>query len=239
MEESLVGGNMTPGVVRAGDTVPRPRGPRSLQVGAALPWLASHGFQAAPGYLGTDEQGRDVFEFIEGATTEHPLQRDERAYGEVARILHHLHALTHGSDLVPVGTALLHGDPGPSNVICRDGLPVALIDWDTMHAGDPLEDVGYAAWTWCIQSIGGVPVQDQARRLAQFRDAYDSSLNGDDMPSAVFEAQQRVIDAEQQIAKGPGTTEDRLAHSLRAVEWASAERSFAKQHQAPFLSALR
>jgi hypothetical protein len=34
----------------------------------------------------------------------------------------------------------------------------ALIDWDSCAPGARLSDLGYMAWTWCIQASGHVPL---------------------------------------------------------------------------------
>lgn len=38
---------------------------------------------------------------------------------------------------------LVHGDFKPGNALLRDGRIVALLDWETVHIGDPLEDLGW------------------------------------------------------------------------------------------------
>lgn len=151
-EQQLIGGRTTPGVVRVGDTVRPRRSHRARFVSAAVVWLNEHEFEYAPRYLGVDDQNRDVFEYVPGETTDHPSQRHESAYARMALILRRRHAVTAGADFLDArSTCLLHGDPGPYNVVMRDGCPVALIDWDSARSGDPIEDVGYAAWTWCVQ----------------------------------------------------------------------------------------
>ena len=53
-------------VVRVGDTVRRPAGFWSSLVDAFLRHLNAVGYQGAPRTLGFDDQGRHVFEYIEG-----------------------------------------------------------------------------------------------------------------------------------------------------------------------------
>jgi hypothetical protein len=65
-ERPLSGGRVTPGVVRVGGTVRRPARPNSQFVQALLTHLQERGFDAVPCHLGSDEQGREVFSFIEG-----------------------------------------------------------------------------------------------------------------------------------------------------------------------------
>jgi hypothetical protein len=66
-ELPLVGGAMTDGVVRVGDTVRRP--PRYANLmRAVLLHLERADFDAAPRWLGVDEQGRDVLSWLDGET---------------------------------------------------------------------------------------------------------------------------------------------------------------------------
>lgn len=39
-----------------------------------------------------------------------------------------------------------HGDAGPWNVVYRDGLPVAFIDWDGARPARPIDDLASVAW---------------------------------------------------------------------------------------------
>ncbi len=73
VEEVLVGDGVTPGIVRVGDTVRRPRRPFSATVQAFLSHLHSAGFTAAPRPLGFDEQGREVLSFVAGEVPREPL----------------------------------------------------------------------------------------------------------------------------------------------------------------------
>ena len=40
-------------------------------------------------------------------------------------------------------TVLVHGDFKPGNILLRNNRIVALLDWETAHLGDPLEDLGW------------------------------------------------------------------------------------------------
>lgn len=44
---------------------------------------------------------------------------------------------------LPQAVTLVHGDFKPGNMLLRDGRIVALLDWETAHLGDPVEDVGW------------------------------------------------------------------------------------------------
>lgn len=238
MEQPLEGGNMTPGVVRVEQTVRRPRGERAEFAAAAVTWLNAHGFPYAARYLGIDDAGRDIFEYVDGDTTEHPAQRDERSYAVIGRILRELHTLTEGGAFVREGSSLLHGDPGPFNVVCRDGMPVALIDWDSAHSGDPMVDVGYAAWTWCAGDVGGTMPAEQAVRLRTFRDAYDPTMPASRMFDAIERAQQGLIIAESAILQDSRHDAGRRTHAKRAVLWAQTDRTYLARNIEVFRRAL-
>ena len=66
-EVSLAGG-VTNKVVRVGDTVRRPSNASSPLMRDVLRQLERAGFDAAPRWLGVDEQGRDVLSWIDGDT---------------------------------------------------------------------------------------------------------------------------------------------------------------------------
>ncbi|MFJ9181113.1 phosphotransferase [Streptomyces sp. NPDC102360] len=54
-----------------------------------------------------------------------------------------------------------------------DGVPSAFIDFDTAAPGDPLEDLGYMAWTWCISfKPTAPPATAQAAQVRTLTDAY-------------------------------------------------------------------
>ena len=239
MEELLAGGNTTEGVVRAGRTVRRPRDHRSTFASEVLRALNEAGFVWAPTYLGIDEEGRDTFSYIPGATTDHPSQRDERCYAAIGGILRELHDFSRGIPLASGAECLVHGDPGPFNVVMSDGMPVALIDWDSVHPGDPMEDVGYAGWTWCIYATGNVPVADQARRLRLLADGYDPQMRADALIEAVFRCQDAIIRIEGANAVDERLSDQRRQHARAAVEWAGSCRDVLSTNLEVFAEALQ
>jgi hypothetical protein len=202
VEIPLAGGDVTEGVVRVGDTVRRPRGRWSDSVAAYLRHLERIGFEGAPRYLGVDEQGRDVLEFMEGDVPGQPVVEPwaatPAALVGVARLVRRLHdasasfvprgdACWFGDDLrvelpadlppEPPVDVVTHFDVTPQNVVFRDGEPVALIDFDLTRPGAKVRDVANTAMYW----VPLVPPGDRhpafARgdvpsRLAAFVDAY-------------------------------------------------------------------
>lgn len=157
-EVALAGGQLNPGaVVRVGDTVRRPRAAGAAVVEALLVHLEDVGFAGAPRFRGIDDHGRQILQFVQGDVHVAPAwQYDDREnavqLGRLAGVLRSVHEAA--SSFVPpdgvggvpqrslplAGSTWTHGDPGYPNVVYREGLPVALIDWEFAAPADPLCD---------------------------------------------------------------------------------------------------
>lgn len=189
--------------------------------------------------MGTDADGHDVLTYIPGETTDHPGQRAPQAYAVGGRILRELHDATEGHPLASGRECVVHGDPGPFNTIFRDGLPVGLIDWDSCGPGARLDDLGYMAWTWCLQSAGRVPIAEQAGHLRELRDGYDGCIDAEDLLMAIARRQAEVSAAEAANADDPRLPPARREHARRAMDWANSDRTLVEEHRALLLAALR
>jgi Ser/Thr protein kinase RdoA (MazF antagonist) len=170
-ETALAGGRWTAGVVRVGDTVRR----RAVDfTGRLLTSLAAHGFDGCPRYLGRDEAGRDVLSFVAGDVPPRWGHFEDAAVTAAARLLRGMHdASRELAAEIGGGAVICHHDAAPNNAIFRDGRPVAFFDFDFAAPGDPIEDVAYAAWSWCLSSRPdrGYP-QAQAAQVARLAGAY-------------------------------------------------------------------
>jgi hypothetical protein len=205
VEVPLAGGDVTLGVVRVGDTVRRPRGPWSSSVASYLQHLDRVGFPEAPRYLGIDERGRDILQFIAGDVPSQPLVEPWAAASSVlvgvADLLRRLHeasasfvppadACWFGDDIYvdmpadlpiePPPDVISHFDVTPQNVVFRAGKPIGLIDFDLTRPGRRLGDVVNTAMWWV--PLFPEPERDPAlgacdvpARLATFVDAYGLS----------------------------------------------------------------
>ncbi|SDG29822.1 Phosphotransferase enzyme family protein [Sinosporangium album] len=186
---------MTEGVVRVGATVRRPARASTGAVHALLRHLAAEGFTQAPRVLGVDELGREVLTYVEGETVSRPLRPHvvgEESLAALAELLRRLHDATEG--FVPPRDAVWekgsnddadpevigHCDITPENVIFRDWLPYALIDFDLARPTTRLFDVVTTLRHWAplADPVDRDPLQrslDVPARVRLFCDAYGMS----------------------------------------------------------------
>ncbi|WP_192809772.1 phosphotransferase [Actinomadura rudentiformis] len=193
VEVPLSGGDVTEGVVRVGDTVRRPVGPHSPAVHGLLRHLERVGFEGAPRLLGMDEQGREILSWVQGDAPARPLPPyavTEEALVGVARLVRGYHDAVssyEAPDDAPWDTAasnldgepeiIGHCDVTPENVVFRDGVPVALIDFDLARPTTRLYDVVTALRHWApiadpCDRDGLLYGVDVGRRMRVFCDGY-------------------------------------------------------------------
>ncbi|MGH2387871.1 MAG: phosphotransferase, partial [Chloroflexota bacterium] len=173
-EIPLVGGRVTPGVVRVGATVRRPAGPNAPFVHTLLQYLETIGFDAAPRFLGMDEQERETLTFVEGMVPScdgtPPLT--DRQLVQVARLIRRFHEATAASPLAGSAEVVCHHELGPHNTVFVEDCPVAFIDWDEAAPGSRLSDLAYAVWCYVDLGEQGGTIAEQARRLRLMCDSY-------------------------------------------------------------------
>jgi aminoglycoside phosphotransferase (APT) family kinase protein len=205
-EIPLAGGDVTDGVVRVGDTVRRPVGPHSPLVHALLAHLESAGFAGAPRFLGVDRAGREVLSYIDGEVAGRPrppwiaeetrlasVGRLVRAYDDAAASFTPPPDVLQGATPAEIAglppapgyppELIGHADITPENVVFRDGLAVALIDFDLAQPVSRAEEMFNAMMWWAPlfdprdvdPPLREVDVPRRARMLA---DAY--GLSGTD-----------------------------------------------------------
>ena len=200
-ESPLAGGAMTAGVVRVGETVRRR--PASQLMRDVLVHLERAGFDAAPRWLGVDEEGRDILTWIDGDTfTERgrmhpyigdPPQRVTFSDEQVAAAFALLRRYHDTFD----GDVICHGDFGPWNLVWRDGLPAGLIDFDDVHRGDSSEDVAYALRVFVSYGFAEAEPAELVRRTRAALAAYGESF---DVPSIL----EREYDAAEERCRRHG-----------------------------------
>jgi hypothetical protein len=254
-EEELTGGGVNR-VVRVGVTVRRPVGRWTPVVHAVLSHLVAVGFAGAPASHGLDGEGREVLDFLPGHVPDYPLPayvRSDEVLLAVGRLLRDYHDATVGFDAPPgagwyfpprsPAEVICHGDIAPYNCVFRDGHPVAFIDFDTVHPGPRIWDVAYAAYRFVPLAVPHyedivAPVEEQARRLRLFADAY--RLSGTDRSALTDTARARldhlVRHMHDQAGAGSEAFASHIARGDDALYRADAEHI--ARHQAIFHAAL-
>lgn len=72
-------------------------------------------------------------------------------------------------DACPNQRSFVHGDWGSNNILAADGRLTAILDWETVGVGDPLQDIAGRFWEFwppvaiCVRSMAA----DAERRLGQ------------------------------------------------------------------------
>ncbi|MEU6351604.1 phosphotransferase [Streptomyces sp. NPDC047072] len=240
VEVPLTGGRLTHGVVQVGETVRRPVSASSPFVAQLLRHLEQHGFAGAPRYLGVDEAGRDIFSYLPGTVPAKFQQWTDAQVGAAGVLLRRLHDGTRGSTLAGRFPVVCHHDPGPNNTVFLKDVPAAFIDFDTAAPGEPLEDVGYAAWTWTISARPDRgPVDVQAAQVRLLADAYGLDRHERQrLVAAILERQSRNARFWADRARSPSEPGPGMDVIQARVEWSRREHAFVCAHRAAFESVL-
>lgn len=187
MSETVLEGGDLNVVVRVDDTVRRPMGDWSPAVHALLRHFEAVGFDGAPRFLGIDEEGREILSFVEGEAGLAPLPAGDEVLVGLAELLRRAHDAV--ADFEPpadaawfsggAGPLICHRDLFAPNVILRDGIPAALIDWDLAGPAEPLDDIVSAACFWAPLRTDagewGLPSDRRPERVRLLCDAYGLS----------------------------------------------------------------
>ncbi|HEY8789838.1 MAG TPA: phosphotransferase [Actinopolymorphaceae bacterium] len=194
-EIPLAGGGRT-AVGRRGDVVYRPVEAWTPAVHALLRHLENVGFEAAPRLVGSgiSADGREQTTFVAG-TFNQPGPFTDAGLAELGRIVRRLHDAT--ATFVPPADArwfdwhgrewgsatgnriISHCDLAPWNVVIRDDLPVALIDWEFAGPVDELVALAQVCWLnvklhddVVAEMEGLPPLADRVRQLRLLVDGY-------------------------------------------------------------------
>jgi hypothetical protein len=179
-------------VTREGSVVYRRAGPWTPAVHSLLRHLDAVGFAGAPRVVDDGARNRrESLTFIEGEVV-HPHAWTDEAVTAVGRLLRALHDAT-ATFRAPTGsvwqswfvrdtgrTSIIgHGEPAPWNIVARQGLPVAFIDWEFAGPVDRIDEVAHCAWLNCqlhdddVAALNNLPpAHDRIRQLGLLVDGY-------------------------------------------------------------------
>ncbi len=159
--EVLQGGVANAGAVtREGAYVLRPSNLQSELIHALLRHVRDAGFNGVPEPVGIDPDGRERLVFVPGDVAWPPFpawSQTDKALASIAELLARFHAAARGFE-IPTGvtwnreladpageTKICHNDVCVENVVFRDGVAVALLDFDFAAPGRPLYDLAVMA----------------------------------------------------------------------------------------------
>jgi Ser/Thr protein kinase RdoA (MazF antagonist) len=140
---------------------------------------------------------------------------------------------------------ICHNDPGPDNTVFRHGRPIGFIDFDFAAVGDPLEDVAYTAWSWCVSSKPARgDATGQAQQVRVLADAY--GLSTGQRTRLMDAVQERLVRNErfwaERAADGPPVISG--PSPAEVLAWTSTEKAFVTRfrrrvHRCPGVGAQR
>jgi hypothetical protein len=197
-EKPLDGGIANAGAVfRVGQEVIRPSTPHSPSIHTFLRAVRDAGFEGVPMPVDVDDR-HERLELIDGEVPAPPYpawSQSDAALASVAELLRRFHDAGRGFDprglrwsdalADPTGGALVcHNDVELSNVVFRDGIAVALIDFEFAAPGRAVYDLGQLA-RLCVPiddehdqvRLGWLPA-DRPPRLRLVADAYGLDQDG-------------------------------------------------------------
>ena len=255
-EQPLEGGLANAGkVVRAGSHVLRPSSAHSTSVHAFLRAVREVGFRGVPAPLGIDDDGRERLEFIEGEVPRSPYpewSQTDAALASIARLLRGLHDAARAFDVRghswsdaladPMGgTLVCHNDVELSNVVFRDGIAVALIDFEAAAPGRAVYDLAQFA-RLCVpieddfdQARMGWRPADRPARLRLVGDVYGLDRHGrmqllaamDDALDRIESAVRRSLDTDPKAIVALERTGGIEKYDRRRRWWARHHDEFA------------
>jgi aminoglycoside phosphotransferase (APT) family kinase protein len=229
-------------------------------VHAFLRAVREAGFEGAPMPVGIDDDGRERLVFVEGdvPVPPHPdWSRTDEALASVARLLRGLHDAARTFDLrgrtwsaaladPAGGTLVCHNDVDISNVVFRDGVAVALLDFEFAAPGRPTYDLAQLARIWVPidddvdQARVGWQPADGPARLRLVADAYVLDRVGRaELLAALDDAIARIEAAvRRSVAAGDPSTVA-LWDRTGGAERYERRRRWWSEHHERFAAALR
>lgn len=172
------------------------------------------GFDAAPRFLGVDEQGREMLSYLPGTVDFSPAVWRDESLVAAARLLRAYHDATLSYQAPadarwqmvypepPQHEVICHNDFAPYNLVFAAGLSAGIIDFDLAGPGPRVWDIAYAVYWFAplyphdlAYARGLDDLAQTSRRVRLFCDAYgwnDSSLLLDMLEARLVEMCHRL-----------------------------------------------
>jgi Ser/Thr protein kinase RdoA (MazF antagonist) len=203
-EIELVGGGINR-VVRIGDAVHRPSAPWSPAMRELLTVLHAAGLPV-PAWRGTDDQGRDVLDYLSGEVGHYPLSeavRSEAALISAAQLLRRFHDvsvplvtrdLSWQLPALPDAEVIVHGDYAPYNLVFSHQQVTGIFDFDYARPGPRTYDLASAIYRFAPLASahdGWGTIPERAVRVGLFCEAY--GLDACDVATSVAAVVPRLL----------------------------------------------
>jgi hypothetical protein len=236
------------------DVVRRPAGPWTPAVHALLDHLERAGFGGSPRAVTAGAE--DVVTFIPGESV-HPHAWSDEGVFQVGCLLRGMHDST-ASFVPPLNAVwspwpfassapdaiISHRDTGPWNIVARDGLPAAFIDWVTAGPTDPLAEIAATAWLNAqlhdddVAERQGLP--DARARAAQLRYFADGYRLADDGRRGLVTAmiEYAIRDSAAEATAAGVTPQDGDSDALWAIAWRARSAAWMVRHRSLLENAL-
>lgn len=221
---------------------------------ALLDHLQRAGFTGSQRAVSADPE--DVVTFIPGESVDPRSWTDEAIFA-VGALLRDLHLAT--ASFVPPPDAswhpwpfasdapdaiISHRDTGPWNIVARDGLPVAFIDWPTAGPTGRLDEIAGTAWLNAqlhaddIAERQGLPsAQARAAQLRHFADGYQlAAADRRILVTAMIEY--AIRDSAAEAAQAGVTPQGDGGHAVWAIAWRASSAAWMIRHRSLLEHAL-
>jgi aminoglycoside phosphotransferase (APT) family kinase protein len=217
------------------------------------------GFEGAPLPVGVDADGRERLVFIDGDVPLTPYpewSQSDTALASIARLLRGLHNAARGFDPRRLtwntaladpagGTLVCHNDVELSNVVFRDGLAIALLDFEFAAPGRPVYDLAQLA-RLCVpieddfdQARLGWRPADRPTRLRLVADAYGLERDGRaELLTAIDDVMERIEAFARRSADAGDPNAVEMLNKTGGMEKYERRRRWWAAHHDRFASAL-
>lgn len=259
-EQPLEGGIANAGqVVRIGPHVLRPSSPHSGSIHAFLLAVRAAGFEGAPVPVGIDDDRRERLVFIDGNVPRSPYpewSQSDAALASIANLLRGLHDAAGGFDPGGLswndsladpagGTLVCHNDVELSNVVFREGVAVALLDFEFAAPGRPVYDLAQFARV-CVpieddfdQARMGWRPADRPARLRLIADTYGLNRDGrSELLNAMNDAIDRIEAAARRSVDKAAPNAVAMLKRTGGIEKYDRRRRWWTHHHDEFVAAL-